>query len=156
MRLWVFLGTISVTFWDCSGLLFQRFHASSLQGNRSSIISMIWCRFRYHYYIFSKSRLLENAYKCWRSFGSFCASFFFSIFSVRACERSEAERGRCVVEAAPQAGPEDHFGGIICSRFVLNTTWDLPVLCNIASTIVLSVFWHLRFLVILADFGIPF
>ena len=47
-----------------------------------------------------------------------CASFFFSIFSVRACERSEAERGRCVVEAAPQARPEDHLGGIVCFSFV--------------------------------------
>ena len=65
-----------------------------------------------------KVTFAENAHNSWRSFGSFCASFFFSIFSVRACERSEAERGRCVVEAAPQARPEDHFGGIICSSFV--------------------------------------
>ena len=59
-----------------------------------------------------KVTFAENAHTYWRSFGS----FFFSIFSVRVCERSEAERGRCVVEAA-----------------WLNTTWDLPVLCNIAA-----------------------
>ena len=35
-----------------------------------------------------------------------------------ACERSEAERVCCVVEAAPQARPEDHLGGIFCSSFV--------------------------------------
>ena len=84
-------------------------------------------------------------YNSWRSFGYFCASFFFSILSIRACERSEAERVRCVVEAAPQARPEDHL-------LALNTTWDLPVLCNIASTMVLSVFWQLRFLSIFDGF----
>ena len=52
------------------------------------------------------------------SFGSFCESLFFLVFSIRACERSEAERVRCVVEAAPQARPEDHLGGIFCSSFV--------------------------------------
>ena len=56
-----------------------------------------------------KVTFAENAHNYWRSFGSICASFLFFIFSVRACERSEAERGRGVVEAAPQARPEDHF-----------------------------------------------
>ena len=98
-------------------MLFQFMHASSFKGDRSSIISMIWCRFWYYFCAFLKSGMLKT-HSSWRSFGSFCASFFFSIFSVRVCERSEAERGRCVVEAAPQARPEDHFGGIICSSFV--------------------------------------
>jgi hypothetical protein len=31
---------------------------------------------------------------------------------------SPLERVRCVVEAAPQARPEDHLGGIFCSSFV--------------------------------------
>ena len=35
-----------------------------------------------------------------------------------AAKWSEAERGRCVVEAAPQARPEDHLGGIFRSSFV--------------------------------------
>ena len=60
----------------------------------------------------------ENEHNSWSLFGSFCASFFFSIFSMRTCERREAERVRCVVEAAPQARPEDHLGGIFCSSFV--------------------------------------
>ena len=34
----------------------------------------------------------------------------------------------------------------------LNTTWDLPVLSNIASTIVLSVFWQLGSSLILVRF----
>ena len=37
---------------------------------------------------------------------------------MRACERSEAERVRCVVEAAPLARPGDHLGCIFCSSFV--------------------------------------
>ena len=69
-----------------------------------------------------KVMFAENEHKSWRSFGSFCASFFFSIFSVRACERSEAERVRYVVVAAPQARPEDHLEGIRCSLSWLNTT----------------------------------
>ena len=97
-----------------------------------------------------KVTFAENAHNSWRSFGSFCASFFFPIFSVRACERSEAERGRCVVEAAPQARPEDHFGGIICSSFVaeyhLGFTNALQHCQH--NSIVLSVFWQLRFVVI--------
>ena len=107
----------------------------------------------------------ENAHASWRSFVSFCASLFFPIFSVlwflsfllfllaclaacllvRACERSEAKRGRCVVEAAPQARPEDHFEAISVLLLCLDTTWDLLVLYNIARTIVLSVFRLLRF-----------
>ena len=98
-------------------MLFQLMHASSFKGNRSSIISMIWFRF---WYLFAHFRctFAENAHNSWRSFGSFRASFFFSIFSIRACERSKAEPVRCVVEAGPQARPEDHLRGIFCSSFV--------------------------------------
>ena len=78
---------------------------------------MIWFRFWYHFCSFLQT-FVENAHNYWRSVGSFRASFFFSIFSIRACERSEAERVRCVVEAAPQARPEDQLGGIFRSSFV--------------------------------------
>ena len=66
-----------------------------------------------------KVTFAENGHDYSRSFGFFRASFFFSIFSARACERSEPERDRCVVEAASQARPEDHFGGIIFSSFMV-------------------------------------
>ena len=63
------------------------------------------------------------------------------------------QRVRCVVEAAPQARTEDHLGGMFCSSFVaeyhLGRTSLISVLCNIANAIVLSVFWQLRFSVIL-------
>ena len=98
-------------------------------------------------------QFVENVPILLRSFGSFRASFFFSILSIRACERSEAERVRCVVEAAPQARPEDHLGGIFCSYFVAEYHLGLTSALHIANTMVLSVFWQLRFLVILADFG---
>ena len=60
---------------------------------------------------------VENVHNSWRSFGSLHASFFFSILSIRACERSAAERVRCVVAAVPQARAEDNLGGFLCSCF---------------------------------------
>ena len=95
LRPWLLFGSFSVPLWSCSGLLFQLMQASSFKGNRSSIISMIWLCFRYH----------------------FC-DFFFSILSIRACECTEAERACCVAEAAPQARHKHHLGSIFCSSFV--------------------------------------
>ena len=53
---------------------------------------------------------------------------------------NEAEQGYCVVEAALQARPEDHFECNICSFSVPG--YRLGLLCKIARTIVLSVFLH--------------
>ena len=75
-------------------MLFQPLHTSSLKGNRSSIISLIWFRFWYH----------------------FCA--FLLHFCSKRTKFLEVVWLRCVVEAAPQARPEDHLGGIFCSSFV--------------------------------------
>ena len=75
-------------------MLFQPLHTSSLKGNRSSIISLIWFRFRYH----------------------FCA--FLMHFCRKRTKFLEVVWLRCVVEAAPQARPEDHLGGIFRSSFV--------------------------------------
>ena len=111
--------------------------------------------------LYCLSPLLQNY---WRSFGYLRADLFFSAFSllflskfcllacllacvlacllVGACDRSEAERGRCVVEATPQARPEDHFASISVLLLWLQATWDL--LCRTARTISLSVSWLLR------------
>ena len=94
LRPYLFFGTLSATFWGYSGLLFQPLHASSLKGNRSSIISLIWSRFCNH----------------------FCA--FLMYFSSKRTKFLEVVWLRCVVEAAPQAQPEDHLGGIFRSFFV--------------------------------------
>ena len=99
--------------------------ASCFKGNCSSIISIIWCRFWYNFCAclmqFCRKRTSFLEVVC-----SVFASFFFSILSIRACERSEAERVRCVVEAAPQARPEDHLGGIFCSSFVAEYHLKFP------------------------------
>ena len=57
---WLLFFTLSERLWVRSGLLFQPLHASRLQGNPSSIISMIWLRFWYHLRSFIKSRLLKT------------------------------------------------------------------------------------------------
>ena len=96
-----------------------------------------------------KVTFAENTHNYWRSFGSFCASFFFS---VRACRRSEAERSgakrsEAVAWSRPRRrrGPKTTSEALSVSLLWRDTAWDLPVLCNIASTILLSVFWQLRF-----------
>ena len=72
---------------------FTSLHTSSLKGNRSSIISLIWSRFWYR----------------------FCA--FLMHFCWKRTKFLEVVWLRCVVEAAPQARPEDHLGGIFRSSF---------------------------------------
>ena len=52
LRPQLLLGTLSVTLGGYSGLLFQPFRASSFQGNRCSIISLIWSRFWYNFWAF--------------------------------------------------------------------------------------------------------
>ena len=72
-------------------------------------------------------------------------NFFYCLLAcllAGASERSEAERDRCVVQAAPQAPPEDHSGCNICFSSVA----DLLVLGKIARTVVLAVFWLPMFL----------
>ena len=109
---WQPFGAVMELFWLAfsayAGLELQR---EPFQHHFDDLVSFLVPRLRIFY------NFAKNVHNAWRSFGSFCASFF-SILSIRACERSEAERVRCVVEATPQAQPEDHFGGIFCSSFV--------------------------------------
>ena len=87
-----------VPFRRCFGAVlacfFTSLHTSSLKGNRSSIISLIWSRFWYR----------------------FCTFLFH--FCGKRTKFLEVVWLRCVVEAAPQARPEDHLGGIFRSFFV--------------------------------------
>ena len=73
-------------------------------------------------------------------------------FSFPSC--SAAKRSESVAWPRPRGrrGPKTTQEAFSVLLLWLNTTWDLPVLCNIASTMVLSVFWQLRFCVILAWF----
>ena len=68
----------------------------------------------------------ENAHHSWRPVGSFCASFFFSIFCPPSPFFSSFCLFACLSERASAANwseaaawsTEDHFGGIICSSSV--------------------------------------
>jgi hypothetical protein len=102
------------------------------------------------------------------SFSSFC---LLACWLAGACERSEAERGRCVVEAAPQARPEDHFDCNICGiplffsnvrplRFLflflllwLDTTWDSV---GMSEQLCFPFFGCSGFYRFWVDFGTPF
>ena len=88
-----FLAPFRRSFGAVLACFFTSLHTSSLKGNRSSIISLIWSRFWYR----------------------FCA--FLMHFCWKRTKFLEVVWLRCVVEAAPQARPEDHLGGIFRSSF---------------------------------------
>ena len=85
----------------------------------------------------------------WQPFGAVLELFWLA-FSVYAGLRREAERVRCVVEAAPQARPEDHLGGIFCSSFVAEYHLGLTSALQRCQHNCAFHFLQLRFLVILA------
>ena len=142
------------TFWGCSGLVSQPLHASSLQGNRSSIISMVWFCFRYHFCCtFFKACLLKTHIFLGRRLAPSVNPFSFP--SAPLERASPAKQSESVAWSRPRRrrGPKTTSEALSVRLFWLNTNWDLPVLCNIASTIVLSFCWQLRFLSVLGDFG---
>ena len=93
---------------------FQPLHASSLQGHRSSIISIIWFCFWYRFCAFLKSRLLKTHIIP----GGFLAPsvHLFSFPSSPLERASAAKRREAVAWSRPRPG--DHFGGHICSSSV--------------------------------------
>ena len=95
-------------------------------------------------YIF-KVTFAENAHDSWRSFGSFRDPFSFPSSPLERA--SAAKRSESVAWSRPcrRRGPKTTSEALSVPLLWLNITWDLPVLCNIASTFVLSVFWQLRF-----------
>ena len=78
---WLLFGILLADLWSRFGLLFRPLSASSLNGNLSSLNSMIWYCFWCHFEanLLNVCDFLQN---CKRSFGSFCVYFFFSMFSV--------------------------------------------------------------------------
>ena len=167
---WLLLGTLSPTLWGRSGWIFQPLHASRFQGNPSSTISAIsiCCRIRCHFCAFL-NHFGENVQNCWRSFGSFCASFFFSVSLLylslnfvlslasllerpSTVRRSEAVTWPGRRRRRRRRGPNTPYGAISVHLLWMGTTWDLLVLCKIARTIVLSVSWLLRVLLTLGRF----
>ena len=112
---------------------FTSLHTSSLKGNRSSIISLTWSRFWYRF-----CALLMHF--CWK-----CTKFLEVVWL------------RCVVEAAPQARPEDHLGGIFRSSFAAEYHLGLTsALQYCQHNGAFRFFWQLIFLLISVDFGTPF
>ena len=132
-------------------MLFQPLHASSLKGNRSSIISLIWFRFWYHFCAFLKSRLLKTHIIIG---GRLAPSVHPFSFPSSPLERASApKRSESVAWSRPRRrrGPKTTSESLPVPLWWLNTIWDLPVLCNIASTIVLSVFFAAQ---VFIDFGL--
>ena len=74
----------------------------------------------------------------------------FLLFACLLERPSAAKRSKAIAWSRPRRrrGPKTTSEALSVPLLWLNTAWDLPVLCHIASTIVLSVFWQLRFLMI--------
>ena len=126
-------------------LALQLMHASSFKGNRSSIISMIWCRFWCHFCAFPKSPLLKTHIILEGRLAPSMHPFSFPSFPF--ARASAAKHSEALAWSRPRRrpGPKTTSEALSVLLLSLDTIRDLPVLCNIASTIVLSFFWQLRF-----------
>ena len=162
MEPWLLFGILLADLWSRFGLLFRLLNASSLNGNPSSLDSMIWCRFwcmskQFHLKFVISYRIVEGRLV------PFCVYFFFSMFSVlsffsflscflfagyfgraSAAKRSEAAAGW-------MSGWMD--GWMDCWMDVLSLSSSFSRVLQpgggIQTPIVLSVFCMLRFLSIL-------